>query len=184
MAATRLLRVKPLPYPGTFGPVFRKLGNAKNWGVLAKKNLTASELPLESRKSAFELNWSSWKVEGEEPENSPFACGVEQLPALHERLRIWDRFPRTFQVAGWPHRWLLSAPIRSTVGPASRGRKPADLRRGSSKDVLRSPASWPRQSCAPRHLRSRSQSSEGSPGRLRKSEPKCADHRAHRSVAR
>ena len=31
---------------------------------------------MESRKSAFVLNWSSWKVEGEEPENSPFACGV------------------------------------------------------------------------------------------------------------
>src|SRR5258707_5805873 len=76
MAATRLLRVKSLPYPGTFGPVFRKLGNAKNWGVLAKKNFNARELLLESRKSAFVLNWSSWKVEGEEPENSPFACGV------------------------------------------------------------------------------------------------------------
>src|SRR5713226_3817247 len=76
MAATRLLRVKPLPYPGTFGPVFRKLGNAKNSGVLAKKNFTASELLLDSRRSALVLNWSSWKVEGEEPENSPFACGV------------------------------------------------------------------------------------------------------------
>src|SRR5258707_13008397 len=76
MAATRLLRVKSLPYPGTFGPAVRKLGNAKNWGVLAKKNFTARELLLESRKSAFALNWSSWKLDGEEPENSPFACGV------------------------------------------------------------------------------------------------------------
>src|SRR5229473_2698146 len=76
MAATRLLRVKPVPYPGTFGPAFRKLGNAKNWGVFAKKNFTTRELLLESRKSAFVLNWSSWKLDGEEPENSPFGCGV------------------------------------------------------------------------------------------------------------
>src|SRR5258708_6253876 len=76
MAATRLSMVWSVPYPGTFGPMFRKLGKAKNCGVLAKKNFTARELLLESRKSAFVLNWSSWKLEGEEPENSPFVCGV------------------------------------------------------------------------------------------------------------
>src|SRR5258708_574600 len=89
MAATRLLMVWSVPYPGTFGPVFRKLGNAKNWGVLAKKNLTASELPLESRKSAFVLNWSSWKVDSRvEADRSSVSPGATRT--LEEMLLIME----------------------------------------------------------------------------------------------
>jgi len=76
IAATRLSTFWSVPYPGNVRPGVPKAGQRQELGVLAKKNLTARELLFESRKSAFALNWSSWKLDGEEPENSPFACGV------------------------------------------------------------------------------------------------------------
>src|SRR5229473_4185481 len=116
MAATRLLRVKPVPYPGTFGPAFRKLGNAKNWGVLAKKNFTARELLSESRKSAFVLNWSSWKLDGEEPENSPFACGVGITNWLLGSLALSSANDAGF-IAGTSNFDSRVAADRSSVNP-------------------------------------------------------------------
>src|SRR6516164_410925 len=76
MLISRLLNVWSVPNPGTFGPVPRKLGSARNCHVLAKKNLAASELWPERRTSVLALNWSSWKLDGDEAEYRPFACGV------------------------------------------------------------------------------------------------------------
>src|SRR5215469_14612055 len=76
MLIRRLLKVWSVPNPGTFGPVPRKLGRARNCDVLAKKNLAASELRPERRTSVLALNWSSWKLDGDEVEYNPVVCGV------------------------------------------------------------------------------------------------------------